>query len=398
MRTESRLVNLPSFKLITACRGCGSGRHSNVLNLGEPYLCNFTKEKNELYPRAPLELVICNDCGLLQLKHSVSDDLLWGESYWYRSSINQTMRDALADVVHQATTFGRTEGTWLDIGANDGYLLSRVPETFRKIACEPSLTFESDLEEHADKVVMDYFSTEAVGEPANVVTSCAMFYDLDDPQSFIANVAQTLTDDGIWINQFTSAEKMIWATAFDGICHEHRTYPDLSTVQKMYARHGLSIVHVQGNEVNGGSLRITARRGGQGINLVPPMDRELIWAFADRVRRWKFKMQELLDAPGIAYNSAWGYGASTKGCYLLQYLERSERFLAIADRNPRKHGLYMTGSWLPITGEEEMRKAVPHTLLMLPWSFKTEMTDREAHIRSMGTSLLYPLPEISFVL
>lgn len=390
---------VPVYQQITACRACGSGRQNDVLSLGDQYIVNFPKTKDLNLPQAPLILVMCNDCGLVQLRHSVTPSLLWGEQYWYRSSINQSMRDALADVVREAANLV-SEGTWLDIGANDGWLLSRVPSTFRKLACEPSAPFRSDLEEHADKVVQAYFKAEHIGELCDVITSCACFYDVDDPNQFIQDIKKCLSPDGIWVNQFTGLGSMLQQNAFDNICHEHRCYYDLSVVQRLYARNGLAIVKVTTNDVNGGSLRIIAKHAGTGhdIPLAPPIDRTEILAFAERVRRWKQTMQEILDAPGISYNSQWCYGASTKGIVLMQYLDRSDRFLAVADRNPAKHGLYMVGSWLPIVSEAELRIANPHTLFVLPWGFSSEFIAREAALRSTGTRMIFPLPDIRIVL
>jgi hypothetical protein len=119
--------------------------------------------------------------------------------------------------------------------------------------------------------------------------------------------------------------------------------------------------------------------------------------FCDRVRRWKLQAQEIIDnLPSMT--SLWAYGASTKGCTLLQYLDRSDKFVAIADRNPAKWGLRMAGSWIPIVDEETMRQARPSHLAVLPWAFAEEFTAREAATRNAGTTMMFPLPDWRFVL
>ena len=124
----------------TTCRSCDEANFEAVLDLGDCYLPTFVVARDEALPKAPLDLVRCDSCGLLQLRHETDPELLCRD-YWYRSGINQTMRDALADVVLDGMRYSK-EGVWLDIGANDGYLLSRVSERFTKIASEPALNMQ----------------------------------------------------------------------------------------------------------------------------------------------------------------------------------------------------------------------------------------------------------------
>lgn len=385
------------YETRTTCRVCGKPSLSLVLSLGDQYVANFVKDVDVMLPRVPLNLVQCTDCGLLQLRETTNPDILWRGHYWYRSGINATMRDALYDVVQTGLHFVGA-GTWLDIGANDGTLLSRVPQDFKKIGCEPSTSMQSYLEEHADKVVGDFFSAESVGEPANVITSCAMFYDIDDPNRFVGDIVKTMTDDGIWINQLSNTPAMLEATAFDNICHEHACYYDIASLQKLYEQHGLVIISTSLNDVNGGSIRtVAAKRGMPNVLGIPKIVPGAVKNFCDRVRRWKLLAQEVMDnLPSMT--SLWAYGASTKGCTLLQYLDRSDKFIGIADRNPSKWGLRMAGTWIPIVDEETMRQAKPTHLMALPWAFKQEFVAREAATRNAGTTMIWPLPEISFTL
>ena len=383
----------PTYTQITACRSCGSSRWTNILSLGDQYLIGFVRERNPLLPRCPLELIRCDECGLIQLKHSVDPELMWRD-YGYRSSINATMRAALADVVKDGMRYIR-DGTWLDIGANDGALLSNVASSFTKIAVEPARNLTAELEQVADTVIPDFFSAAALdGRKCDVITSCAMFYDLDDPNTFVADIAKTLSEDGVWMNQLSYTPTMLEQNAFDNIVHEHRCYYDLPTLDTIYRSRGLRIVEVSFNDVNGGSVRVAARHEPSGdFPIPPPVTLDQLTAFAARIKRWKNTMIELLDGRFL-----WGCGASTKGSVLLQYLGVSDYHLrGIGDRNPLKHGLMMPGVWSPIMSEEEMRKRKPDYLLVLPWSFADEITARESALRSTGTRLIYPLPDIRFV-
>ncbi len=376
------------------CRACDDKRLAPILDLGEMYLPRWVKEKDETLPKAPLELVQCERCGLLQLKHTVEPDLLYRE-FWYRSGMNQTMRTAMLDIVESGLEFHK-EGHWLDIGANDGYLLSQVPKTFQRIACEPALNFKQELAENSDQVINDYFSAEAVGTTCQVITSAAMFYDLDDPNAFIADIERLLARGGVWINQLNDAPTMMKANAFDGICHEHLCYYDIPTLSRMYRNHGLSIRKLVYNDVNGGSVRIMATRTPKsevpGLQKVRPND---ALEFAARVSAWKQRMGNLIAS---ARGPVWGYGASTKGGTLLQYLDANEHFVGIADRNPLKHGTMMAGCWIPVTDELALRHAGADMAVVLPWAFRDEFVKREADLRRSGTAMVFPLPNIEVVL
>ena len=393
------------------CRSCGTGRLSPVLSLGNQFLVNFVPQICMGAPRSPLNLMRCGSCGLLQLEHTVSPDMLYRE-FWYRSSVNETMRDALEDVVKTGLLFHHS-GTWLDIGANDGYLLSKVPPGFTRIACEPALNFREELEKVADHVIAGFFSADheclyrahrhdRARGACDVITSAAMFYDLDDPNAFVADIASSLSENGVWINQLNDSPTMLAKNAFDAICHEHLCYYDVHALEALYRRHGLTIIGVTYNDVNGGSIRVVAEKGGYKTRSIVLHEHRQVSErdaeqFALRTAKWKRNMTDLVTG-SLAYDKRmWLYGASTKGCALLQYLDLNEAFVGIADRNPRKFGKLMTGSWIPVRPEHEMRAEKPRYVVVLPWAFRNEFVVRETELLESGTTMLFPLPTIEFV-
>lgn len=395
------------------CRSCSDGILEPVLSLGDQYLVNFVKNVDVNLPKSPLNLMRCSRCGLLQLEHTVDPELLYRE-FWYRSSVNQTMKDALQDVVKTGLLYHH-EGVWLDIGANDGYLLTQVPPNFKKIACEPALNFAVALEEVADYVISDFFTAdhECLHKPSgenfkttgacDVITSAAMFYDLDDPNKFVAEIADCLSNDGVWINQLNDSPTMLARNAFDAICHEHLCYYDVHSLDALYRRNGLVILGITYNEVNGGSMRVVAEKAVHRTRTILLHDHKRVderdaRGFADRTKKWKESMGNLIVGSAAYYDRLWLYGASTKGCALLQYLDMNEAFRGIADRNPHKYGLKMTGSWLEVRPEDEMRADRPKHLMVLPWAFKDEFVRREKPLLESGTTMIFPLPNIEFVL
>ena len=386
----------------TNCRVC-SGELEVVLDLGEQYLPRWipladVEGLKDKLPKAPLRLSRCNVCGLLQLHEAIEPDLVY-RKYWYRSGINDSMQTALLNLAREAQTWHKS-GKWLDIGANDGTLLRFVPRQFERIACEPALDFSEELKGVADLVIPDYFDAKYGIEKCSVITSAAMFYDVDRPDDFVAAIAAALAPDGVWLNQLNDAPAMIRENAWDGICHEHNLYYDLPNLEALYKRHGLKILRVSHNDVNGGSMRVTAARKEHRCEALHDADPRLtptpqqVLRFSLRAVRWKQRMRDLVAALPLP---VYGYGASTKGGTLLQYLDVPNLLDAVAERNPLKFGTTQAGVWSPIIPEAEMRGATPGTLFVLPWAFRQEFIDREEELRAAGTMMLFPLPHIELV-
>jgi hypothetical protein len=377
------------------CRVCG-GELAVMLDLGDQYLPRWCKDGALDKPHAPLRLARCSSCGLLQLADTVHPDLLYRE-FWYRSGMNQTMRDALKDITIDAFAY-HAAGGWLDIGANDGTLLSLLPRSFKRFACEPALNFAPELAKIADAVLPDYFKA-GIATGIQVITSIACFYDVADPNAFVKAIAETLAQDGIWINQLNDSPAMLRQNAFDSICHEHLFYYDVPSLERIYAKHGLEIIDVTTNDVNGGSIRVIA--GFKGRHLVhyrgthhQPSEDD-VRAFARRTERWRGHVREILRT---LPRPIWGYGASTKGSTLLQYLGANHSFEGIADRNPLKYGTEQPGLWIHVRSEAEMRADSPGTLFVLPWAFRKEFIEREEGLRRNGTVMFFPLPHPELVL
>lgn len=405
----------------TTCRSCGAPALVSVLSLGEQYVSNFI-ETSQSVARAPLELVLCDSgsggCGLLQLRHTVEAGFLY-RNYWYRSGVNHTMREALADISGKAEALvvPSSGDLVVDIGSNDSTLLRsyRTPG-LQRIGFEPATNLMPYARGDQREVINDFFSAErfsrvARGAKAKIITSIAMFYDLEDPNTFVADIAQCLRDDGVWVVQMSYLPLMLRQNAFDNICHEHLEYYALGSLAALLQRHGLRIVDVELNSVNGGSFRtyITHAQAtvrpfaGAAERLQELEAAEHAWrlretqtyrVFAERVGAIKRKLVEFLRTETARGKTVYVYGASTKGNTLLQYFGLDTTIIrAAAERNPEKWGKKTVGTLIPIVSEEEARAARPDYFLVLPWHFLPEFLDRERAFLEQGGTFVVPLPE-----
>ncbi len=410
------------------CRICGCPDLRPVLDLGDQYIAShFVTDPvpPHLLERYPLQLVRCAgadgpSCGLVQLKHSVSPTVLYAD-YGYRSGINRSMRDHLAGIADAATRLAglRPSDTVLDIGCNDGTLLCAYPLAVDRLGIDPAPNIVPLAAARGVEVVNDFFSAQAYcsarpDKRARVVTSIAMFYDLEDPSRFVRDVAAILTDDGLWVIELSYLPAMLQNTAFDGIVHEHLEYYALAQIEWMLVRHGLQVHRVAFNDVNGGSLRVYVRTAAFGppaetdrvvVERVRENERALrldtdqpFAAFGEAIRRARRNLRDLLDEIAAAGKSVYGYGASTKGNTLLQYYGIDNTVIPkIADRNPYKWGRRTLGTNIPIVSEEQARAERPDYFLVLPWHFFPGFVRREAAFLENGGKFILPLPEVAVV-
>lgn len=409
----------------TTCRVCFSKKLAPILSLGGQYVSDFVDEtKGE---KIPLELVLCDPqqggCGLLQLTYTTPPELMYTQ-YWYRSGMNKTMTDALADIAHKAqrlVDIGKGDIA-IDIGANDGTLMRQYtnPSLFT-VGFEPAKNLIPYAEKGNGKIINDFFNAAAFkrqfGErKAKVITSIAMFYDLEAPNEFVEDIASLLEKDGVWIIQMSYLPLMLEQNAFDNICHEHLEYYSLQSLKFLLEKHAMEIFDVELNDVNGGSLRAYVKHKGGAIPHEPEGARGRVGEleaseeklglgtmkpykeFASRVEEIKRKVVDFISTERKKGKKTYVYGASTKGNTLLQYFGLdSKSIVAAAERNSDKWGKKTVGTMIPIVSEEQARAEKPDYFLVLPWHFMKEFRQRESAFFKAGGKFIAPLPNFEII-
>lgn len=403
-----------------------------LFTLGELYVSDFLR--NDEHPRGgkvEMKMMFDEDTKEVRLEKAAPSDVMYGR-YWYRSGINQTMRNELKSIVDSVNSVYKLnpQDIWLDIACNDGTLLSFLPTNLVRIGIDPvEDSYKKEAEKHADVIVQDYFSKQALIDKASwnedrkakVVTCIAMFYDLENPSAFLKDVYDVMHDDGLFVVQMSYTPLMIEQMAFDNICHEHIYYYSLYTIRNLFAASGFNIVDCQLNDINGGSFRVYAMKktanktkfGTQPYRDVCDFrvkslltyeraagyNDEHIWkTFYDKLLTLKEQVYNFIVAEKAKGKTIWGYGASTKGNTLLQYFNLDHTLIdGMAERSPYKFGLKTVGTNIPIYSEEEMRKAKPDYLLVLPWHFINEFCEREKDYLNSGGAFIVPCPKFQVI-
>lgn len=412
-----------------SCRICGSKNLTSILNLGEQYFANYSPKSNDVVPfeeKIPLELVRCDksidpkSCGLVQLRHTTPPNLMY-DRYFYRSGINQTMTNNLNEIAKQAISKIKLNPNdiVIDIGCNDGTLLQNYKELpIRSVGFDPAKNMVQFSKQTGATIITEFFSAEEFiknygSEKAKIITSIAMFYDLEDPNQFVDDISKILHPDGIWILELSYLPLMLSQNAFDTIVHEHLEYYHLDALEFLLSKFNLKVVDIQLNDINGGSFRVVVQHKEKSIN---NKSREYITElqekeknlnlsgnqpfddFITKINNEKDKLVTFIKNEVSAGKTIHGYGASTKGNTLLQFYNLDKKFIQfIADRNPDKWGRRTIGTDISIISEEESHSMNPDYFLILPWHFINEFKEREKSYLKNGGKLLVPLPEFKII-
>lgn len=405
---------------VSACRLCGSSAFVNVLDLGEHTLTGvFPKSVDEPITAGPLALIWCRACTLLQLAHSYEPTEMYGDNYGYRSGLNRSMSEHLGrKAAGLETLVGlRSDDVVLDVGSNDGTLLSAYETAgIRRIGIDPTAARFARFYPPDAEIVPDFFSAasfrKASDTPARIITSIAMFYDLEDPVAFARAVRECLADDGVWHFEQSYMPSMLRSNAYDTVCHEHLEYYSLADIRRILEAAELELIDVRFNRVNGGSFAVTAAHHGSRI---APRHALIDWfvaqeeriglqtpgpfrRFEERVFRHRADLIDLIRTLRKDRACIMGYGASTKGNVLLQFCGFTPADIeSIAEVNADKFGRVTPGSGIPIVSEAEVRARRPDYIVVFPWHFRDAIVEREAEYLRQGGRLIFPLPEIEIV-
>jgi hypothetical protein len=412
---------MTSYTRIEKCRVGSTNHLITVLDLGRQALTGvFPKSANEPITEGPLELVWCPDSGLLQLRHSYDPGEMYGDNYGYRSGLNQSMVDHLTTKVAYLERLVALQpgDVVVDIGSNDATTLKAYRGAgLRRIGIDPTGNKFSEHYPPDIALIPDFFSAEALRahepKPARIVTSIAMFYDLESPIAFAREIESVLADDGLWHFEQSYMPSMLRLNSYDTICHEHLEYYSLSVVKQIVDQSGMRLVDVVMNAVNGGSFAVTAAKisnksakTNQAVIdwLLAQEDRMGLSTprpyreFEERVFRHREDLARLIKMLNADGKRVLGYGASTKGNVVLQFCGLGAADIpAIAEVNQEKFGHVTPGTHIPIVSETDAMAMRPDYYLVLPWHFKDGIIRREREYLASGGRFIFPFPEIEIV-
>lgn len=414
------------IQFLKKCKVCGSEDLTKVLTLNEQYLSPTFVATNKDNPlakiKSPLTLVLCdkskneNNCGLLQLKEITDADLLY-KDYFYRTATNDTMRRDLKELVDQVISIVKpvVQDIIVDIGSNDCTMLNFYDDKFNLVGFEPAQNIKFIDNGKNIKVINNYFNSKNFKENfpaknAKIITSCAMFYDLEDPLKFVMDIEDILDEDGVWCCQISYLDSMIRFNNFYDICHEHLSYYSLESFEYLIDKFNLKLFYAETNSVNGGSVRLYICKKNsrkfekpefkEKLDLLREREKNLnltqsktFLKFEKIISDLRTKTIKFVDEIIKKKKLVLALGASTKGNIILQHFNLTkDKIPFISERNPDKVGLRCLGSDIELISEEKARDINPEAFIVLPWNFKKEIVEREKKYLNEGGKLMFVMP------
>jgi DNA-binding Lrp family transcriptional regulator len=399
------------------CRSCNSDSLELILDLGNQPWCNdFLSEdrigKEEIYP---LRLNHCTDCGLLQLDHTVPKETMFGD-HCYLSGMTQTLKNHFYEVADENVKQFEIQPSDLvvDIGGNDGTQLQQ----YQKCGIENVLNVEcaervSEISrENGVKTITEYFNKECVkdhiGEKTvKLFNASGVFFHLEELHSVIDGIKLALRDDGVLIVQFMYAGTMVEKLNFDTIYHEHLCYYTMGSLNNLVAPYGLEIFDAYYSEIHSGSIIAKITHKGGKLDKKTSRYQELLEKdkkytpesfkdFADKVRKQRSSLKDLLEQLKSSGKTIYAYGAPAKGNTLLNYFGISASLVDKAvEINEMKIGNFLPQSHIPIT--REIKEDRPDYYLLLSHNFADEIINKNKDIIENGTKFIIPFPQIQIV-
>lgn len=394
------------------CRACNACGLQEVLNLGRQPPSNALlaspKDKENYYP---LRLVHCRACSLLQLDYDVPHDELFTGAYPYYSGQSKQWVEhcrQYADMIYQRLGLTK-ESTIYEIGGNDGTLLANFAgRAFFLANYEPSDSVADHARSHGIPTVSKAWGRgiEQIAYPPDLIIANNVMAHDPDLQGFVETTAKYLNRGGTFTAEFPWAKNLIEQTQFDTIYHEHYSYFSLRALIPLFTEHGLSIYDVEKLPTHGGSLRIYASHTGarevtKHVNDVLHEEADLgkmetYWKFRERAYSVRTEFETFLAHLSNEYPvTLCAYGAAAKGNTFINWLGlRASDIAAVGDTTPAKIGKFLPGSRIPIVSEAQLMQYRPDYVLILPWNWTQEITEKLHCIRAWGGQFVTAIPEL----
>jgi len=416
-------ANVAATAIGLSCRLCAALLADAVLDLGETPLANAYVRAEDLErpdPSYPLRLLLCPQCGLIQLEAAASPEAIFSSYHYFSSYSSTLLRHSQRFAGSVVERLGLTAGDLVvEVASNDGYLLQYFQAAgLDVLGIEPAANVARVARERGIPTISRFFGAEAASElvragraPRLIVANNVVAH-VPDLNDFLSGLSALLACGATLSLEFHHLLRLVEGGQFDNIYHEHFQYFSLASLTTALERHGLQVVDVEELTTQGGSLRVYARRADSDLAAPSPAvtavlareaaarltDPETFHALARRVSQQREALLAFLVDVKRSGRKAVGFGAAAKGNTLLNCCGiHADLMDYVVDSSPHKQGLFLPGSHIPIVSPETVARTRPDYLVILPWNLRAEVMAEMAQIRSWGGRFVVPGPRLEIL-
>ena len=406
--------------LVAGCRSCGGRLTVTMADLGLQPASNAFLESQaaiEHEKRYPLRAKVCENCKLVQLDYDVAPEELFGNYVYFSSYSDQWLAHAKAYCEMALERFALTsESLVVELASNDGYLLKNFLKLgIPVLGIDPSGTVAAAAEKIGVPTLVQFFGERVAkelaqqGRQADLIIGNNVLAHVPQLNDFVAGIAALLRPQGSVTIEFPHLLELIRHVEFDTIYHEHFSYFSLYAMEQVFRRHGLRLYDVERLSTHGGSLRIFAAHAARADLSDSASLREVraqeeaaglpdlktYMQFAKRVDECRDSLRDFLAGAKRDGKRVAAYGAAAKGNTLMNFCGITPEDVAfVADRNPHKQNKLLPGTHIPVISPEELMRAKPDYVLILPWNLRDEISRQLADIKAWGGRFVTPVPVV----
>jgi len=404
-----------SSVVVNECQVCGYDKLEPILFLGYLPPVNQMRiigEKPHEQPSYPAQILYCPKCYLVQLGLIVDPKVLFPPEYPYTSSTTKILRDNFAEMYQECRTIVELSKDELvvDIGSNDGNLLSNFKERHRVLGITPEEIGKIAIERGIPTII-DYFTKNVVEKvktehgKAKVITATNVFAHIENVNEIVELILNLLEEGGVFISESHYLLPLVETLQYDTIYHEHLRYYSLHSLKYLLESHGLEIIHAKQIPTHGGSVRIYAARKGkyfvkESVALLLEkekstiIDKNKLFEFKDKVVRSKLELYSLLRDIKKEGGRIYGVGAPSRASTLINYVGIDDGIMdcVLEIKGSHKIGKYMPGTLIPVVEESKLFEEQPEYALLLSWHIAEELAPK---LREKGFKgkFIVPLPK-----
>jgi 2-polyprenyl-3-methyl-5-hydroxy-6-metoxy-1,4-benzoquinol methylase len=402
------------------CRFCNTKLTQTFCDLGMSPLSNAylkSEQLQQMEPFYPLHAYVCEHCYLVQLQEFQSPENIFSDYAYFSSYSESWLKHTKKYTEYMIDRFKFNNSSQIvEIASNDGYLLQYFKQhDIPVLGIEPAENVAKVAQAAGIPSIIKFFGIQTAkelvneGKQADLLLGNNVLAHVPDINDFVGGMKLLLKPHGIITMEFPHLLRLIEQNQFDTIYHEHFSYLSFATVEKIFAKHGLTLFDVEELTTHGGSLRIFAKHTEDNTHQLTNSSKELrqleiqqglgdigtYQIFAESVRETKRKILEFLIQTKQANKTIVAYGAPAKGNTLLNYCGIRDDFIDYTvDLSPHKQGLFLPGTHIAIYHPDKIKETKPDYLVILPWNLKDEIIEQMAYIREWGGQFVTLIPDI----